>query len=181
MKFVCDYQAKETEPIGNRFGSLSFWYLNGTTPDEQMWFEWAEEMPEGWLKTNYPWLEEMQIYVASGGAYMGYPLKESDVAACEFTRDCFKDPSDRSVLDDYDFTKLVRACGNMLRQGVRPCLKLHAVPIKYSSDPKIGWFRTNSRPPDDYEVYANYIAALVQAMVDIRRFRLCFRLGLGYG
>jgi len=166
MKFTCNYQSKETEPIGNRFGSLSFWYLNGTTPDEKMWFEWAEEMPEGWLKTNYPWLEEMQIFVASGGAYMGYPLREGDVAPCEFTRDCFKDPSDRSVLDDYDFTKLVRACGNMVRQGVRPCLKLHAVPIKYSSDPKIGWFRTNSRPPDDYEVYANYIAALVQAMVD---------------
>ena len=54
----------------------------------------------------------------------------------------------------------------MVRQGVNPCLKLHAVPIKYSSDPKIGWFRTNTRPPDDYEVYANYIAALTQALVD---------------
>jgi hypothetical protein len=166
MKCVCDFQTLETEAIGNRFGSLSFWYLNGTTPDERMWFEWAEEMPEGWLKQTYPWLEEMQIYAVSGGATMGYPLNEGDVMPCEFTRDCFKDPSDRSVLDDYDFSKLVRACGNMLRQGVKPCLKLHAVPIKYSCEPKIGWFRVNCRPPDDYEVYANYISALAQAMVD---------------
>lgn len=166
MKCVCDFQTLEKAPIGNRFSNLSFWYLNGTTPDERMWFEWAEAMPAGWLKENYPWLEEMQIYVASGGAYVGYERKDGDEAVCEFARDCFKDPSDRSVLDDYDFNQLVRACGNMLRQGVKPCLKLHAVPIKYSSEPKIGWFRVNCRPPDDYEVYANYISALVEALVD---------------
>ena len=78
MKCLCNFEQREAGPIGNRFGSLSFWYLNGTTADEKMWFDWAEEMPEGWLKENYPWLEEMQIYVASGGAYMGYPLKEGD-------------------------------------------------------------------------------------------------------
>jgi len=166
MKCVCDFHMLEPEPIGNRFSNLSFWYINGATPDEQTWFEWAEEKPEGWLKKNYPWLEEMQIFVASGGSYVGYPRKQTDDAPCEFNRDMFKNPADRSVLDDYDFKPLVRACRNILRQGVRPCLKLHAVPIKYSKNPKISWFRINCRPPDDYHIYADYISALVKAMVD---------------
>ena len=166
MKFVCDFKKADKLPIGNRFSNLSFWFSGGTVSDERMWQEWAEAMPEGWLKKNYPWLEEMQIFVASGGSYIGYPRQLGDTAICEFTRDLFKNPADRSMLDDYDFEPLVRTCRNMLRQGVRPCLKLHAVPVKYSSKPKIGWFRVNSRPPDDYEVYAAYISALVQAMVD---------------
>ncbi len=166
IRFTCDSSAAGTASVGNRFDNLSFWHFLGTTPDERMWHEWAEAMPDGWLKQRYPWLEEMQIFVASGGAYVGYPRQEGDVAPCEFNRDLFKNPADRTVLDDYDFTPLVRACRNMLRQGVRPCLKLHGVPLKFSSRPKIDWFRVNCRPPDNYPVYADYISALVRAMVD---------------
>jgi xylan 1,4-beta-xylosidase len=152
-------------PLGNRFRALSFWGLSGTTPDERIWQDWAEAMPEGWLKRHHPWLEEMQMYVASGGAYVDYQRQPDDLWICEFNRDLFKNPADRSVLDDYDFAPLVRACGNMLRQGVRPCLKLHGVPLKFCSQPKIGWFRVNCRPPDDYGVYAAYITALAGAMI----------------
>ena len=67
MKFVCDFKKADKLPIGNRFSNLSFWFSGGTVSDERMWQEWAEAMPEGWLKKSYPWLEEMQIFVASGG------------------------------------------------------------------------------------------------------------------
>ena len=166
IRFTCDCGQPGSAPVGNRFSNLSLWHYLGTTPDERVWHDWAETMPEGWLKRHYPWLEEMQIFVASGGAYVGYPRQKGDVALCEFDRDLFRNPADRSVLDDYDFTPLVRACRNMLRQGVRPCLKLHGVPLKFTRESKIDWFRVNCRPPDDYRVYADYLSALVQAMVD---------------
>jgi len=166
MKFTIDCSAKASSKLGNRFSNLSFWHYMGTTPDERVWHEWAEAMPEGWLKDQYPWLEEMQIFTASGGACVGHPREPDDAAPCEFDRDLFRDPADRSVLDDYDFSPLVRACSNMLRQGVRPCLKLHGVPLKFSAKPKIDWFRVNCRPPDDFGVYADYLSALVQAMVE---------------
>jgi xylan 1,4-beta-xylosidase len=123
-------------------------------------------MQDGWLKENYPWIEEVQVFIASGGSYLGYAKRKQDVGQCEFDRDLFVDPTDRTVVDDYEFSPLVRACRNMLRLGVRPCLKLHAVPLKYTESPQIGWFRTNSRPPDDYAVYTDYISALVIAMVE---------------
>lgn len=166
MKFKVESTKPTGFPIGNRFSNISIWHFLGTTPDERMFHEWAETMPDGWLKDTYPWLEEVQVFIASGGSYLGYEGKDGDVGICEFDRDLFVNPADRSVLDDYDFSPLLRACGNMLRLGVRPCLKLDAVPLKYTESPQIGWFRTNSRPPDDYAVYTDYISALVKAMVD---------------
>ncbi len=165
MRFVCDFASRDHGPIGNRFSSLSFWHYLGTTPDERVWHEWAESIPAGDLKGRYPWLAEMQVFIASGGGYRGYPRGSDDVSLCEFDRDLFQDPSNSAILDDYDFAPLTRACANMLRQGVKPCLKLHAVPVKLSGNPKIDWFRVNSRPPRDYAVYANYLEALVRALV----------------
>ncbi len=164
--YIIDVDNTENSPIGNRFSNVSLWHYLGTSADEETFHRWAEEMPAGWLKENYPWLEEAQIYIASGGSYKGFERQDGDAADCEFDRDLFRDPSDRSVLDDYDFAPLVRACRNMLDQGIRPCLKLHNVPIKYSAHPKIDWFRVNVRPPDDYQVYANYIKALVASVVE---------------
>mgnify|MGYP006142123703 FL=1 len=164
--FAIDASETSVHPIGNRFSNVSVWSFKGTSADENMFQEWAEKKPAGWLNEQYPWLKEIQVYIASGGSYLAYPRQDGDTAETEFDRDLFKDPSDRSVLDDYDFSALVRACHNMLRQGVRPCLKLHSVPVKYSSSPDIDWFRVNTRPPDDQEVHADYISALVQAMVD---------------
>lgn len=82
-------------------------------------------------------------------------------------RDLFKDPYDTSVLDDYDFTRLIKNCQGILNLGAKPHLKLGGVPIKYTSDYLIGGgFSMNVYPPDDYNVYYNYIKAMAQALVD---------------
>ena len=82
-------------------------------------------------------------------------------------RDLFKDPYDRTVLDDYDFTVLIENCRGVLELGAKPMLKLGSVPIKYSKNALAGEdFGTNIYPPDDYDVYYNYIAAIAQALVD---------------
>ena len=82
-------------------------------------------------------------------------------------RDLFKDPYDKTVLDDYDFTKLIDNCRGVLELGAKPMLKLGSVPMKYSANALTGKdFGTNIYPPDDYDVYYNYIAAIAQALVD---------------
>ncbi len=83
------------------------------------------------------------------------------------TRDLFVDPTDKTVLDDYDFTVLIENCKGVLELGAKPFLKLGSVPLKYSSNANTdAEFDTNIYPPDDYNVYYNYIAAIAQALVD---------------
>lgn len=82
-------------------------------------------------------------------------------------RDLFVNPLDTSVLDDYDFTVLIENCKGILNLGAKPFLKLGSVPLKYSSKAMTGDdFGTNIYPPDDYDIYYNYIAAISQALVD---------------
>ncbi len=82
-------------------------------------------------------------------------------------RDLFVDPLNKNVLDDYDFTTLIENCRGVLNLGAKPMLKLGSVPLKYSAkaDPD-AYFGTNIYPPDDYDVYYDYIAAIIQALVD---------------
>ena len=83
------------------------------------------------------------------------------------SRDLFKDPHNFDVLDDYDFSSLVENCRGIVELGAKPHLKLGSVPLKYSSQAQMGEaFGTNIYPPDDYNVYYNYIAAMAQALVD---------------
>ncbi len=83
------------------------------------------------------------------------------------TRDLFEDPLNYDVLDDYKFDKLIGNCKGILELGAKPHLKLGSVPLKYSTDAVKGSdFDTNIYPPDDYDVYYNYMAALAQALVD---------------
>ena len=81
-------------------------------------------------------------------------------------RDLFKDPNNRSVLDDYDFTLLINNCRGVLNLGAKPFLKLGNVPTKFSKDAttEIG-FGMNPYPPDDFDVYYNYIHALATELV----------------
>lgn len=82
-------------------------------------------------------------------------------------RDLFLDPLDKTVLDDYDFTVLIDNCRGVLELGAKPMLKLGSVPLKYSAKANTdAEFSTNIYPPDDYNVYYNYIAAICQALVD---------------
>ena len=75
-------------------------------------------------------------------------------------RDLFVNPSDTSVADDYDFSKLINNCRGILSLGAKPYLKLGSVPVKYSKAASTDtMFGTNIYPPDDYDIYYNYIAA----------------------
>ncbi|MBQ2841420.1 MAG: hypothetical protein IJE72_00125 [Clostridia bacterium] len=82
-------------------------------------------------------------------------------------RDLFVDPYDRTVLDDYDFSVLIDNCRGVVSLGAKPFLKLGSVPLKYSAKANTeAMFGTNVYPPDDYDVYYNYIAAIARAIVD---------------
>lgn len=83
------------------------------------------------------------------------------------SRDLFVDPYNFDVLDDYDFSKLIENCKGIVSMGMKPHLKLGSVPLKYSAKANIGEdFGTNIYPPDDYNVYYNYMYAMAQALVD---------------
>ncbi len=82
-------------------------------------------------------------------------------------RDLFKDPLDRTVLDDYDFTVLIENCRGVLELGGKPMLKLGSVPLKYSEKSSTDeGFGMNRYPPDDYDVYYDYIKAIAKALVE---------------
>jgi hypothetical protein len=81
-------------------------------------------------------------------------------------RDLFVDPTDKTVLDDYDFTPLINNCRGVVNLGAKPFLKLGNVPLKYSKDASTeDGFGLNPYPPDDYDVYYNYIYALAESLV----------------
>lgn len=79
-------------------------------------------------------------------------------------RDLLKDPSDGSVLDDYDFEPLLKVCREILAMGAKPYLKLGNVPAKFSHDVDNGSFRVNVRPPDDDLVHYRYMKACAAAL-----------------
>lgn len=82
-------------------------------------------------------------------------------------RDLFVDPLNNDVLDDYDFSPLIENCTGILELGAKPHLKLGSVPLKYSQNAlKGGNFDTNLYPPDDYDVYYDYMVAMAKALVD---------------
>ena len=82
-------------------------------------------------------------------------------------RDLFVNPLDRTVPDDYDFSKLINNCRGIVEFGAKPYLKLGSVPVKYSKAAQTDTtFGTNIYPPDDYDVYYNYIAACARALVE---------------
>ena len=81
-------------------------------------------------------------------------------------RDLFKDPHDRTTLDDYRFDALVKACRGILRMGAKPYLKLGNVPPKFSSDYDGGEFAMNIRPPDDPRPHYRYMKALARTLRD---------------
>lgn len=82
-------------------------------------------------------------------------------------RDLFKDPLDFDTLDDYDFTKLIENCRGILSLGAKPHLKLGSVPLKYSALARTDTtYGTNPYPPDDYNVYYDYIYNIGLALAD---------------
>ena len=80
-------------------------------------------------------------------------------------RDCLRNPANRSVLDDYDFSRLVNGCRGIVSMGLKPYLKLGNVPQKFSTDNNPGSFHMNIRPPDDYAAYGRYMTACAKALL----------------
>lgn len=128
--------------IGNKLSNMNMWNYN---------MFWKDAFPAGHFAQTYPFVKEMQFMTATGG---------------ELNRELFVNPSDRSVLDDYDFTPLVNACRNVVEQGLKPMIKTGNIPQKYSSVSTTGTFGVNLYPPDDYTVYYNYIRAMTQTLAD---------------
>ncbi len=81
-------------------------------------------------------------------------------------RDLFKDPLDTSTMTDYDFESLIKNCKGILKLGAKPHLKLGGVPLKFTENYEMGGFGMNPYPPDDYNVYYNYINAIAKALVE---------------
>ena len=128
--------------LGNKFSNMNLWgYYQFLKSD----------CPEKFFENVCPFIKEMQFMTATGG---------------EASRDLFRDPTDRSVMDDYDFTPLVNACRKTLDQGLKPVIKTGNIPMKYSSDNKITNHGVNMCPPHDYDVYFNYIQAIAQTLVN---------------
>lgn len=132
--------AQRGATVGNKVSNVNVWEMGTQFCNAQP----AEE------NDIYQFVDYVQLMQCSGG---------------NETRDLFRDPTDRTVLDDYDFSRLIENCAGILRLGARPCLKLGSVPLKYSAAPVIGGFGTNVCPPEDYNVYYNYIKALADALV----------------
>lgn len=132
--------------IKNKFSDINQW---------DMAMDWISEkasgQPENYIKENYPFVKRVQLMTATGGTEQ---------------RDLFSDPKDRTKTDDYDFSPLGTAIGNIIRQGLTPYIVVGNVPVKYCSEPYTGGFGVNVRPPDDYNVYYKYVKALAEFMVE---------------
>ncbi len=81
-------------------------------------------------------------------------------------RDLFIDPLDTSTMTDYDFTRLIKNCRGIVNIGAKPWLKLGNVPLKFTQKTAFGGMGMNLYPPDDYNVYYDYIKAIAQALVE---------------
>ena len=82
------------------------------------------------------------------------------------SRDLFMRPNDKTTLTDYNFDLLIKNCEGILKLGAKPFLKLGAVPLKLTTDPKINSSGFNIYPPDSYDDYYCYIKALTTALVE---------------
>lgn len=127
--------------LGNVVSNVNVWEMGTQFYD-------AQPAPENDI---YEFVEYVQLMQCCGGSP---------------ARDLFRDPADRSVLDDYDFSRLIRNCAGILRLGAKPCLKLGSVPEKFVAQPLIRGFGTNVLPPEDYDVWYAYIAALGTALTE---------------
>lgn len=133
-----------SDELPNVVSNVNIWDMNGS--DQFTNLKINEEYNIG------DFVEYVQLMQCTGG---------------NATRDLFKDPLNNEVLDDYDFTRLIDNCKGIVEFGAKPHLKLGSVPLKYSASALEGKdFGTNIYPPDDYDVYYNYMAAMAQALVD---------------
>lgn len=130
------------EELPNAVSNVNIWNMK----DGNMFID-----PEINEENNiFEFVEYVQLMQCTGGAA---------------NRDLFKDPLDFDTLDDYDFSSLIESCKGILKLGAKPHLKLGSVPLKYSALARTDTtFGTNPYPPDDYNVYYNYMKAIGEAL-----------------
>ena len=126
--------------VGNMVSTVNLWEMGKTFYDPQVNEEYGLDF-----------VEYFQLMQATGGNY---------------ERDLFKDPYNTEVLDDYDFERLIKNCEGILSLGKKPWIKIGNVPMKYSKNARTAGMGCNLLPPDDYDVYYNYLVAIFQALVN---------------
>jgi hypothetical protein len=138
--------AASGQVLWNVADNMNNWYYASD------WHGAIEHAPADYFRKTLPFVKYIQFMVAAGGSEQ---------------RDLFKEPLNRAVTDDYDFAPLLRACDNVLKQGLIPHLKLGNVPLKYTKNYQIGTdFGVNKLPPDDYLLWHGYIKALTESLVE---------------
>lgn len=132
------------ESIPNTFSNINIWDMQA-----------GDQFSKPKLNEKYnifEFVEYVQLMQCTGG---------------NAQRDLFVDPTNYDVLDDYDFSPLIENCRGIISIGAKPHLKLGSVPLKYSQNSIQGAdFGTNLYPPDDFDVYYNYMAAMARALVE---------------
>lgn len=131
------------EELPNAVSNINIWNMNSTNEFTNLKVNEDHNIGD--------FVEYVQLMQCTGGA---------------LDRDLFKDPLDFDTLDDYNFAPLIENCRGILALGAKPHLKTGSVPLKYSALAKTDTtFGTNPYPPDDYDVYYNYIKAMGDALV----------------
>ena len=143
IKFTINANTVISDELPNVVNNVNVWSIEGNP------FKDAKLNEENNI---FEFVEYVQFMQCSGGTE---------------ARDLFIDPLNREVLDDYDFTVLIDNCRGVVNLGAKPMLKLGSVPLKYSKNATTDHgFGINPYPPDDYNVYYNYIYALATALVN---------------
>ncbi|MBE6870831.1 MAG: hypothetical protein E7491_02675 [Ruminococcaceae bacterium] len=132
--------------ITNKVSDINLWnYLE----------DWATRYPvdvsETYFSEKLPFAEYIHFMTGTGGG---------------LNHDLFVSVSDLETLDDYKFDKLINACKKVVRQGLKPYIKTGAVPVKYSGKGEYGGFGVNTRPPENYDAYYDYIYNIAKALVE---------------
>ena len=113
--------------ITDKFSDINVWQI------DQPWTEQPLGRPRDYFAANFLFVRRIHLMAATGGNEQ---------------RDLFRNPLDRTNLTDYDFDRLVRACENIVANGLKPMIKTGWVPLKLSANPHVGEeFGTNLRPP----------------------------------
>ena len=127
--------------IPNIASNITIWHFGNSFVNPTI------EFPE---YNEFRFVKWVQLMLCSGGSE---------------SRDLFKNPKDRTNLTDYNFDLLIKNCEGIMKLGAKPFLKLGAVPLKLTTEPKINNSGFNIYPPDSYEQYYQYIKAIAETLV----------------
>ena len=141
LGLVIDARHPANKAIPNIASNINIWQMGNTFVNPSIEFSEYNE---------FQFVKWVQLMLCSGGSE---------------SRDLFKNPDDRTTTEDYNFDLLIRNCEGILKLGAKPFLKLGAVPLKLTTEPKINSSGFNIYPPDSYEQYYQYIKAIAVTLV----------------